>query len=361
MKSVVHAVALTFFTMLAVSCGDPTGNGGSTSDPANNGGKGDIPGGPPVFQVCADSPVPTGLDTVDFEHTTSSITASFDPGHSAQDVITNPDVAATITGKFAYGDLSKDLEDERIEVWMDDCAGAYTLLGEATTDDDGRIALELPVDELPPVGRYALYLRVMGDNTFTQSTLSVFPAGTKIMVFDIDGTLTTSDGQLFADIVADFFEPIASGDFVPAARAGATELTHLRWDTQQVPLVYLTGRPYLLTASTREWLTDLDFAPATLHLASSNSDVLPTNGSVGEYKAAYLASLEALDFEIIGAYGNATTDIYAYADAGVPLDSTFIAGTHGGEDGTVAVGDDYVAHVDAVGAESPVEQPFDMP
>lgn len=34
------------------------------------------------------------------------------------------------------------------------------------------------------------------------------------------------------------------------------------------------------------------------------------------------------------AYGNATTDITAYADAGIPKAATYIIGSNGGKDGT---------------------------
>ena len=35
-----------------------------------------------------------------------------------------------------------------------------------------------------------------------------FPKGTKVVVFDIDGTLTTDDMELFKDIIDDLYEPM---------------------------------------------------------------------------------------------------------------------------------------------------------
>lgn len=59
------------------------------------------------------------------------------------------------------------------------------------------------------------------------------------------------------------------------------------------------------------------------------------------------------------AYGNATTDIFAYLGAGIAQDATFILGDHGGEEGTVDLGDDYLAHLPVIDAAPPVDQPFE--
>ena len=58
------------------------------------------------------------------------------------------------------------------------------------------------------------------------------------------------------------------------------------------------------------------------------------------------------------AYGNATTDIFAYAQAGVAPQQTMIMGDHGGEAGTVDGGEGYTQHLTDVGSEAPVQQPF---
>ncbi|RAL23678.1 hypothetical protein DL240_05830 [Lujinxingia litoralis] len=337
--------------------GDHVGDGGS-----NDAGEGDVDPGAslPVHVFCDQAPLPQfgEDDTVDWENFSSRAIAALSDWHSAQDVITHPAREAVLTGKFTYGPTSKDLQGERIEVWMDDCSGEYVRVGEGLTDSDGRVALTMAPDVLPPVGAYALYLRVMGDNTYTRSMMRVLPQGTKLLVFDIDATLTTSDTELFADIFNDLFEPIFDGDYVPEARAGATDITQVRHGEHGYQLVYMTGRPYWLTAQSREWLIDQGMAPGHLRLTSSNSESMPTEGGVGTYKAEFLAYLQGLGFEVTVAYGNATTDIYAYAQAGVPLDRTYILGAHGGEEGTVALGEDYLTHLQDIQGEVAVEQPF---
>ena len=231
-------------------------------------------------------------------------------------------------------------------------------MGSALTDSDGRIALQAAAEDLPPVGVYALYLRVIGDNTYTVSYLRVVPPESQLMVFDIDGTLTTDDMELIHDVMADIFNPILGGDYVPQARPHAQQVTLQRRLVQGYMLIYLTGRPYLLTSKSRKWLSDLQMAPGHLHVTNSNSEVLPTNDAVGDYKTQYLASLQDLGLEIRAAYGNASTDIYAYRQAGIPLERTFIIGENGGQDGTSDLGEDYQDHLSEISGKPPAEQPF---
>lgn len=311
----------------------------------------------PRYHVCEDAPTPTGLPEVEWEHFSSGVVALGSPWHSAQDVVVGSGEPASVAGKFTYGSVSKDLEGERIEVWVDVCEGAYVRVGEGVTDSDGRVTVEVPTSLLPGVGRFGVYLRVMGDNSAARSTLRVLPAETRLVVFDIDGTLTTDDLELFEDVIAEFFEPLLGGDYVPEARAGAEEAAWLR-SMQGYEVIYLTGRPYWLTGLTREWLAALGFPPGSLHVADSHGEILPTEGSVGAYKTAYLRELQGSGLVVDGAYGNATTDIYAYGQVGVELERTWILGKHGGEDGTQGLGEGYVEHLEGAQAEAWPAQPF---
>ena len=311
----------------------------------------------PALVIC-ETPDDPGGATEGWRHVTSNIIVLGAAGHSAQDVLAVLGAGIDLPGKFAYGPLSKDLEDEDVAVYRSDCAGGWAPLGRATTDTDGRVGLPLAAADLPAVGRYDVALRVLGDGTVTRSRLWVVPPGTHLMVFDIDGTLTTDDLELFRDVLTDLFQPILNGDYVPEARAGGVELTHLRRVDQGRLLVYLTGRPYVLTDISRGWLDDLGFARGAVHVVDDVAQILPTNGEVGQYKLDFLTGLEARGFVIDAAYGNATTDIFAFAGAGVPAARTFIAGPHGGEGGPVAVGEDWQAHRQAAAAEALPAQSF---
>ena len=248
--------------------------------------------------------------------------------HPMQDVVIAPANGTTVEGKFAYGSLSKDLEREQVQLFIHDCTG-WRSVGTADTDSDGRARIALTAPTGP--GMYSLKMVVRGDATSTPGYLVVPPRGSRLTVFDIDGTLTTSDMELVKDVFTDLFEPILHGTYPPTAYPVARELVAERERRGGVP-IFLTGRPYWLTQSSRDWLAAGRFPTGGLHTTNSNGEALPTG--VASYKTAFLRSLLAKGFAIEAAYGNATTDIEAYDAAGIPKDATYIIGSNGGKDGT---------------------------
>lgn len=336
---------------------DTASDTGTATEPATDTDPGSAP---EPFITCMDAPLPAAGANAAWEHTATELMMLLHPGpdHSAQDVLVTDAVIAHILGKFAYGTVSKDLQDEWVEVWLDDCSGAYVHVGDALTDTDGRVAVEVPAALLPGFGRFATFLRVKGDQSFVTSELRVYPVDTSLLVTDIDGTLTISDSELFQDIFTDLFQPLLGGTYVPEPRADALATMELRAD-QGYALVYLTGRPYWLIDITKGWLTDLAFPAGTVHVIDGTA-AAPNNGAVGEFKRLYLQDLASMGFILQGAYGNATTDIYPYGLAPIDPNRTWIAGTHGGEEGTVAIGEDYTAHYALAAAEPDVTQPFVM-
>jgi hypothetical protein len=262
-----------------------------------------------------------------FRHWYNSLLALGPAWHSAQDVVSTPGAAVTVEGKFAYGSVSKDLEDETAQLFINDCTG-WRAIGSALTDSDGRARVRFTAPSSP--GLYALRLVVRGDATQTSGYLAVAPRGSRLTVFDIDGTLTTSDMELVKDVITDLFEPILRGTYVPMAYPYARELVEERERRGGFP-IYLTARPYWLTQSSREWLSGLRFPVGALHTTDSNSEALTR---VAEYKTEYLNSLKAQGFVLEAGYGNATTDIEAFDGAGIPKTDTFIIGKNGGKSGT---------------------------
>ena len=307
-----------------------------------------------AFRICESEAAPAGKAQSAWRHASSTIVALGAAWHSAEDVMATTDATVHLRGKFAYGSIGKDLEDELVEVWIDACDGLRRL-GSGLTNGDGRVTLKLSPADLPDVGRYRVHMRVAGDGSRTSATLWVVPPESRIAVFDIDGTLTASDWELVEDIVDDVFEPILYGD-APKARSGAAEATWARHD-QGYLVVYLTGRPYWLTQRSRDWLRTRGMAPGVLHTTQRSADVMPTESGVGAYKADYLAGLQLAGLHIDVAYGNATTDVFAYEEAGIPKDATFVLGRHGGEAGTIDLGDDYEHHLATVELD-PIDQPF---
>jgi phosphatidate phosphatase PAH1 len=153
------------------------------------------------------------------------------------------------------------------------------------------------------------------------------------------------------------FRQIFDGTYIPETYPSAVALTTAHAERGHV-VFYMTGRPYWLSPQTRGYLAARGFAVGPLRVADSNSQILPTEGSVGTYKRQSLEALTAAGYVIDFAYGNATTDIYAYLGAGIPADRVWIIGDHAGEQGTNPVADDWGARAAEVATLPPVVQPF---
>src|SRR5690606_33095226 len=97
----------------------------------------------PQFMDCSGDLAGTFPSSGEFRHTLSDITASLgSPSHHVADVITPPQPTIRLDGKFAYGDLSKDLEDERVTAYLSDCA-QWQEIGDDLTNSDGRSVINL--------------------------------------------------------------------------------------------------------------------------------------------------------------------------------------------------------------------------
>jgi hypothetical protein len=339
MRATVRRWGKGFVLAFVVGCGGSSGkaSGEPTRDER------------PTFRWCQGRPFEPAPEE-DFRHTASELLAlAADPSHSAEDVIARPGDATSLVARFSYSAFSTDLADEDVRVFLDDCDG-YRLLGDHVTSDDGRVTLDAPSDLGP--GVFEVRFQVLGDQSTTVSYLWVLPEGTRLVVTDIDGTLTASDSELF--------EQLLDGTHTPLAYPGAVELT-AGHAVRSAVVVYLTGRPYWLTQKTRDWTADLGFAPGPLHVAATEAEALPGESGVGDYKLAWLQGLLARGYAVDFAYGNASTDIYAYLGAGFDPSLVWIIGTHAGERGTNAAVGSWESRVVEVEGLEPVEQPFLMP
>ncbi len=209
--------------------------------------------------------------------------------------------------------------------------------------------MPVAADLFPGPGVYDVRMQVLGDQSTVSSEVWVLPRGTHIAVTDIDGTLTASDAELFRQVL--------DGSHVPVAYPDAVALTTAHAERGHA-VVYLTGRPYLLSQKSRDWLSDLGFASGLLRNTDSTSELLPTESGVGNFKKAFLTRLLDAGYLIDLAYGNASTDIYAYLGAGVPASDVWIIGSNAGEQGTHGVVDSWTARVAEVRALAPIVQPF---
>lgn len=325
-------------------------DGTADSGPGDDGDGSDA--GLPIFRSCIGRDfVPTFSD--EWEHPVISGTIALaSPGHSIEDLVFTWHEGAAgslqVEGKFAYGSISKDLEDEWVQAYADDCQG-WVDLGLGLTDSDGRVRFAMPPALLAHPGRYEVRMVVQGDGSTARGYVLVVPPGTQFVVFDIDGTLTTGDDELALEVFTELF----GGDYVPEAYDGAGDIV-AAYSDRGYEMIYLTGRPYWLSHVTRGWLEDLGAPLGTVHLTRDLGETLPTEDGVGNYKRDYLRSI-LVDHHILRAYGNAETDIFGYREAGIALEDIYIIGDNAGASGTQAVDNypDHLADIEIPDAEQP--------
>lgn len=262
------------------------------------------------------------------------------PGGPTADTYVDDD-GSPATGELAYrgrkartattnGLFSTGLPGERVSLWSYDAAAeAWSERARGETDADGAYALA--PGEAPPPNGHPVYAMLEADGSCADHHAFLLPRGERVVITDIDGTLTTDDAELF--------EQVGDPAYVPRMKRAAAALMQA-WAAKGYTIIYLTARPHVLRGETRTWLRDLGYPVGPVITAASLAD--PAG-----YKRRWIARLLATFGWIpAAAYGNATTDIEAYAAAGIPKDVTFIIGEHAGEDGTVAIaGDDYTDHL----------------
>ena len=106
------------------------------------------------------------------------------------------------------------------------------------------------------------------------------------------------------------------------------------------------------------------FPPGPIHLTRSAIPTLPIYSSVGHFKVEYMKGLIDKGLKIYAAYGNTTTDVKAYHEAGIPKSRTWIMGPHGGAGDTLEVpnweSSGYHSHLQEVfkHPDSPVPVPY---
>ena len=165
------------------------------------------------------------------------------------------------------------------------------------------------------------------------------------IVTDIDETLTTADEEFFMQIMDPTYDPMM--------RAGGPELINGYRDLGY-RILYLTARGENVDIQDTEetsheitvrWLMEHGFPldPDTTMVVLAPQ--LAAGAAAQAFKGDTLMEYQAMGWRFDYAYGNATTDIGAYADAGLDVATTFIIGEHAGEGGTVAIeGEDWIAH-----------------
>jgi len=198
-----------------------------------------------------------------------------------------------------------------------------------------------------PRGRFAFCLALIASLAGCGSGGPKLPdcdAVKQVVVTDIDETLTTSD--------AEFVQQLLDPNYDPALRAGGPELMQ-GYAERGFVIHYVTARSRTLVVgdstsceqATVEWLERHDLPWGEGRAWLSLADELVSGEETIAHKTAAIQTRQAQGYSYAYAYGNAPTDIAAYAAAGIDPADTFIIGTHAGEQGTRAVeGEDYVPH-----------------
>ena len=300
------------------------------------------------FRRCV-APPPPRDNAAGFQFRSNRLKSWSGANHMTQDAIVRPYDDVTLKSTFSYGPLGLKLAQERVTASIYDCAN-WRELAQMTTNDTGDIEFAFSAADYGP-GEFTVNYQVLGDATGLTSAVHVVPEGTHFVVFDIDGTLTTGDFGLLRDL---FYQSLLRREFRPVAHPYAATLTKL-WQQKGYRIAYVTGRPLWLRQMTEEWLKDAGFATGTLHFTESRGATIPSVKGVGTYKAAYLQSLRDKGYELDYAYGNATTDIYAYKK--VQVRRVFFLGT------TIEAGVEslieYAKHLDIVRALPDAPQPYE--
>jgi hypothetical protein len=236
-------------------------------------------------------------------------------------------------GLFSHG-----LAGENVSLWFYD-GSAWNMLARGQTDENGAYDLQTPGFVAP--NAEPVFSVLEADESCAAHYSYLMPAGSKVIVVDIDGTLTTADSELIMEV--------ADENYVPKMMTAANTMAQA-WAAKGYPIVYLTARPHVFDVETRAWLDMLEFpkGPLITELGGETADA---------YKTIWLQRMIAdFGWTIFAAYGNAATDITAYANVAVPGDHTFIIGGLGGG-GTVAIpGNDYTDHIATFIAAQPDNQ-----
>lgn len=228
------------------------------------------------------------------------------------------------------GLFNNPLPGEHVSLWFhDDAAAEWQQIGRADTGDDGYY--EIADSGFVAPNNAPVYSVLEADGSCAEHYDFLLPPGSKVIVTDIDGTLTLDDTQLIMEI--------ADENYVPVQMGAADRLTQA-WAAKHYPIVYLTARTHLLRNETRVWLRDLGFPPGP---------VITSDGANGPdiYKTAWMNRIiDDFGWTPVAVYGNADTDITAYENAGVAKNLTFIVGDLAGTRSTVAIpNNDFSEHI----------------
>jgi hypothetical protein len=276
--------------------------------------------------ACDAAPPPAG-SAAGWRHFTTSLFARAEHAHHrGRDVLVREGEPQWALAKFAYGVTDKDLEDEDVDVYVLRSCTRWERLGttrtthdgdhatvEGVEDSGGRVYFEVPAARRLGPGRHRLHFVARGDLTTADAWIDVVPADARVVVSDVDGTLTASENAELWTTLVDAPSPEAHPGAPDALRALARRGYHV---------LYLTARAEWLAPRTHEWLAERGFPPGIVHTTLGLTGA--TGAPAQRFKTAELAALvERLGRAPDYAFGNTTTDVGANDATGIDPSRAF--------------------------------------
>ena len=280
------------------------------------------------------------------------------PHHNGYDVIFKKSDTQYIEGNFEYGKFRKNLENEEVSIFVysytdenqnwkpladvivyDNDAGEYSDSDNPCkdfldgSDKGGTFCYVLPEGQKLPIGLHLIKLVVRGDGSETNMFMRVKPDNEelKMVVFDMDGTLTTSNSEISWAYARELWD----GDSADMAMYPSADKVATYYYQRGYEILYLTARPYWLSEKSYNWLVLRNFPFGYMH---TYEGTMPDGNLDAEtFKKRYLKSLTDKGIKFEYTYGNALTDIAAYKSLGTPCNKIFIIGEHAGKDCSVAI------------------------
>ncbi|HEY4056837.1 MAG TPA: hypothetical protein VGM39_09515 [Kofleriaceae bacterium] len=233
--------------------------------------------------------------------------------------------------KPMQGVFQTPLSGENVSLWTYDGA-MWNQLARGMTDENG--AYDLDATDYAADDNTVVYSMLEADGSCGTHYNYRIPRGSKVIVTDIDGTLTTDDAQIIMQVGDETYDP---------AMVVAANTMLQAWSAKGYPIVYLTARAHLYDAETREWLDAHDFPKGPVITSNGTTDAADAYKTIWMHRV-----IDTFGWTPYAVYGNADTDITAYANVTIPLDKTFIVGPLGGTRGTVAIPNlDFTQHISA--------------
>lgn len=299
-------------------------------------------------------PLPAIAKAAGFRHTRSRLAAAAGSArHRGRDLMLRAGDPQWLIAKLAYGRNDDDLEDEDVDVWIARGCRSWEQLGtvrttssdgqhpgaEGVTDDEGRVFLRIPdAARLAPGWHRALFV-VRGDGSRAEALIRVVGPATRLVVSDVDGTLTESEMAAFTST-----RP-------PRANPGAANVLRTLAE-RGYDIVYLTARPEWHVPTTRRWLAANRFPPGLLRTTTTTTGLF--GDGARDFKTAEIRGFaQRLGRAPDIAFGNMPSDVQAYASAGVPAAGRYFYRLDGDAGGGV-VHRDYRTLVAGFSALAPV-------